>query len=252
MIAIELTRFFCGPRSYTRADSYIGCWKTEPDDNCHPIVGYMSGAIDQMKHFDDQPEAWSFGKWKPVKSANNHAKYWLSASAIGLEYRGSDLIAKATALHEKAEQLGYAHCLFTSKTRSGEATVTIMFPLTESINEGQYARLAKVLMSELDEYKAADGNCAMTHLFHVDRNSEVMAFEGAVIAPKTKIKETAKLYQSMDPNTFCSGGKRAAPHLNEPTFTSHDGLFEWSPTPSEKAQATADELLASVGVRLDS
>lgn len=250
MTPIDLTRFNVGPRSYTRADAYIGCWKTDPSDNCHPITGYMVGAIDLMKRDSNQPEAWSFGKWKTVKAANNHAEYWLGANAIGLEYRGKDLAAKAATLHEKADALGYAHCLFDTMTRKGEATVTIMFPLTESINEGQYARLAKVLMSELDEFNAADGNCAMTHLFHVHSGSAVHAYEGAVISPKAKIKETAKMYQNLDPNYYCGAGKRAAPHICMPTFTSHEGLFEWSPTSSEKAQATADELLKSIGVNL--
>lgn len=249
MTTLALTRFHVGPRSYSRADAFLACWKADTD-NCHDIASYMDGLTKQMQKFPDEPQAWSFGQWKSVKAANNHAEYWLNATAIGLEYRGKDLAAKAKALHEKAEALGYAHVLFDTMTRKGEATVTIMFPLTESINEGQYARLAKVLMSELDEYLAADGNCAMTHLFHVHAGTAVHRFDGAVIAPKAKIKETAKLYQSMDANQFCAGGKRAIPHIVEPTFTSHDGLFEWAASPVEKAQQTADQLLASIGVKL--
>ncbi|WP_168708727.1 hypothetical protein [Sphingobium sp. PAMC28499] len=250
MTKITLTRFNVSPRSYSYQDCYRACFDPNAGENCPGILGYMDGLIQLMGKFTAEPAAWSFGEWKGSKAANNHAEFWLSASAIGLEYRGKDLSAKAAALHEKAEALGYAHIIFDSMTRKGEDTVTIVFPLTEAINEGQYARLAKVLMSELDEYLAADGNCAMTHLFHVHERTAVQRFDGAVIAPKAKIKETAKLYQSMDPNQYCAGGKRAVPHLVEPTYTSHDGLFEWAPSEAEKAQRTADELLASIGVKL--
>ncbi|MGA1849496.1 hypothetical protein VH570_01495 [Sphingobium sp. HT1-2] len=251
MTRIDLTRFHVGPRSYSRADAYIACWKADTD-NCHDLASYMEGLIKQMAKFTDQPQAWSFSKWKTNKGANNHAEYWISAGAIALEYRGKDLAKKAVALHEAADNLGYAHIVMDSMSRKGEATVTIIFPLTEHVNEGQYARLAKVLMSELDVYQAADGNCAMTHLIHVHKDCAIIRYDGAVLAPGAKIKETAKLYQSMDANQFCGAGKRAIPHIVEPTFTSHDGLFEWSNTDEEKAQKTADELLATIGVKLNS
>lgn len=251
MIQLTLTRFHVTQRGYSRCDAYKACWKTLPDDNCHPIAGYMAGAIELMKTQDDQPQAWSFGNWKSTKNVNNHKDNWIEATAIGLEYHGKDLAAKAQALHDAAEALGYAHAIFDTMSRKGDASVTIMFPLSEAINEGQYARLAKVLMCEINEYRAADGNCAMTHLFHIHPETTIMAYEGAVLAPKAKIKETRDLYQSKDPNEFCVGGKRAIPHLVDPIITSHDGLFSWATTPAEKAQQLeADLLLKSIGVHL--
>jgi hypothetical protein len=251
MIQITLTRFQVTQRGYSRYDVYKACWKTLPDDNCHPITGYMAGAAKLMKTQKNQPQAWSFGNWKSTKNVSNHKDNWNSATAIGLEYRGKDLAAKAQALHDAADELGYAHAIFNTMTRKGEATISIMFPLTETINEGQYARLAKVLMCELGVYLAADGNCAMTHLFHIHEDAQVIQYEGAVLAPKAKIKETRDLYQSKDPNEFCVGGKRAIPHLVDPIITSHDGLFTWATTPAEKAQQLeADLLLKSIGVHL--
>ncbi|WP_223177755.1 hypothetical protein [Sphingobium sp. KCTC 72723] len=211
----------------------------------------MLGAIEHMKRFDDQPAAWSFGTWKNLKTANNHEEYWLSSTAIALEYHGKDLAAKGAALHAALDRLGYAHVIFDSMTRKGEATVSVMIPLTEAVNKGQYARLAKVLMSEINEYRAADGNCAMTHLCHVHSESEIVAHEGAILAPMAKIKETKDLYQGQDPNAFCGAGKRAIPHITPPTFTSHDDLFVWTKTDVEIARDDADAILAKIGLKLN-
>ena len=68
-------------------------------------------------------------------------------------------------------------------------------------------------------------------------------------APRQKIKETEKMWQSMDPRRFEAGGPAAAVHLSAPVVT-HDGMFVWTDTPEEKAAKTADELLRSIGVSL--
>ncbi|BBF70107.1 hypothetical protein [Sphingomonas bisphenolicum] len=204
----------------------------------------------QMANFTNEPAAWSFSEWKNLKATNNTSEYWLAATAIVLEYRSKDLAQIGETLHEKASALGYAHILMDSLSRKGERTATIVFPLTERVNKEQYARLAKVLMSELNVFHAADGNCAMTHLIHVDETCQQAVVDGAVIVPRAKIKETERLYQNMDPNYFCAGGPAAAVHIAPPVVTSHDGMFEWAPSGVEKAQMTADAVLASIGVSL--
>ncbi|MEG8219250.1 hypothetical protein OSJ57_01285 [Sphingomonas sp. HH69] len=91
---------------------------------------------------------------------------------------------------------------------------------------------------------------AFTHLIHVDHLCDQLLVPGAVIAPKAKIKETEKAYQNMDPRRFEAGGPAAAVHLVAPILTSHDGMFEWTPNASEKAQMDANALLASICVDL--
>jgi len=250
MTPITLTRFHTNPRSYGFADSYRACWQSTPEGSCHSIHGYMNGLMKQMTHFTSEPTAWSFSEWKPLKSANNSSEYWLSATAVVLEYRGKDLPQVAADLHTRASELGYAHILMDSRSRKGEATMTIVFPLTERVNKDQYARLAAVLSEELGQYRAAEGNMAATHLIHVDERCQQAVIEGAIIAPRAKIKETEKLYQSFDPRRFEAAGPVAGVQIGQPTFTSHDGLFEWSTTDEERAAMDADQLLRSIGADL--
>ena len=239
MTPLTITRFNVGPRAYSKQDVYKACWKTEPEDNCHGIDGYLNGLLKQMAHFPDEPAAWSFSEWKG-KGCNNHKENWLSASAVVLEYRGKDLAQVAADLNTRAKSIGYAHLLLDSLSRKGEKTITIIFPLTENVNKDQYARLAAVLSEELGQYRAAEGNMAVSHLIHMDKDCAIHLEEGAVIAPRQKIKETEKLYQSMDPRRFEAGGPSAGAQIAEPCVT-HDGLFDWG-TPKD-----ADELLRSLG-----
>ena len=246
MTKITLTRFNVGPRSYSKQDSYVACWKSNPDQNCPSIDGYLNGLIKQMQKFTDEPAAWSFSEWKG-KGSNNTLDNWMAATAVVLEYRGKDLSQVAADLHTRANELGYAHIIMDSLSRKGEQTIAIIFPITESINKDQYARLASVLSEELGQYRAAEGNMAVSHLVHVDARCSVAAIDGAVIAPKAKIKETAKLYQSMDPRRFEASSAKAGAQIAEPVFT-NDGLFEFPATPAE----SADALLRSIGVVLQS
>jgi len=249
MTAITLTRFIVNPRSYAYSDSYKACLDSTAGDNCHSIQLYMDGLMHQMQMHHDEPTAWSFSEWR---RGNNTSEYWLRATAVVLEYRGKDLAQVTTELNAKATNLGYAHILMDSLTRNGEQTISIVFPLTEAIDKKQYARLASVLMEELGQYRAADGNMACTHLIHIDARCEQAFIPGAVIAPRAKIKETEAAYQNMDPKRFEAGGSAAGVHLVAPITTSHDGMFEWTPNAAEKAQIDANALLASIGVDLTS
>jgi len=247
MTPITLTRFNVNPRSYTKQDSYQACWHTDDDDNCPGIGAYLSGLITQMSKFHDEPAAWSFSSWKNLKNTNNTLDNWISASAIVLEYRAKDPAKVAANLYTKAVQYGYAHILMESMNRKGETTVSIIFPLAENVNKDQYARLAAVLSEELGQYRAAEGNMAVSHLIHVDKNCAAFCIEGAVIAPRQKIKETEKLYQNMDPHRFTASGPQDAVHVGAPIVT-HDGLFEWAETEQEKAQRRTAELMSSMGL----
>ena len=234
MYNITLTRFNVNPFSYSYADQYRGCWKSTNGD-CHGIDGYMDGLIKQMARHTDEPAAWSFSEWKPRKATNNKAENWLRATAVILEYNTkNDAAEVAVALHDKATSLGYAHILMYSKSRNGDATTTIIFPLAEAIDDKQYARLASVLMEELGQYRAASGNMAMTHLIHVDETCSFVAADGAVIAPAPKIKDTFKLYQSMDCKRFEASSAKAGVQLVAPMVTSSDGLFEFPETAAER------------------
>ncbi len=251
MTNITLTRFDCNPRSYSRNDhGYRACWNPDTDGNCHNIATYMSGLIQQMGKFDGEPLAWSFSDWKGPKGGNNSLDHWQAATAVVLEYRTKDAAQTVSDLYDKATALGYAFIIMESLNRNSELTITIIFPLTESVNKDQYARLASVLSEELGQYRAEPGNMAVTHLIHVDKGCQLHQAHGAVIAPRQKIKDTEKLYQNFDPKRFEASSAKAAVHLVEPIVT-HDGLFEWAPTAQDQAQRTADELLASIGVKLD-
>lgn len=250
MTPITLTRFDMNPRSYSFFDAYRACWKSSDTDSCHSVAKYMTGLIQQMKRYTTEPAAWSFSEWRNTKATNNTLEYWQSATAIVLEYRGKDHSQVATDLYEKAQSLGYAFILMDSLSRKGEQTVTIIFPLSEAVNKEQYARLASVLSEELGQYRAAEGNMAATHLIHVDERCSLHMEDGAILAPRQKIKETEKLYQTMDPKRFEAAGPFAGVQIAEPVIT-HGGLFEWAETAQDKAQRTADELLASIGVKLD-
>ncbi|OAH42747.1 hypothetical protein AX777_05785 [Sphingobium yanoikuyae] len=242
---------------YARADSYVALWDHARhvggnlDEPSYHIASYMYGAIEQMKKFDKEPTAWGFGLYTTAQGTLNEADYWLETKTLLLPFHAKDRAKKRQELHEAAEKLGYAHVIFDTISSKGEPTVSIIVPLTEAINAKQYARLVTVLGFELGHWRAAKGYSAMTHLVHVDQNCVVESYDGAILAPKAKIKETAKMYQNIDKDYFCAAGPRAIPHLVEPTFTSHDGLFEWTPTETEKAIQTADQLLATIGVKLN-
>ncbi|WP_152528130.1 hypothetical protein [Sphingobium lactosutens] len=255
MIQQYLTRFDRTRVGYSLVDTYHADWNpTSHHDNggqTYDIAGYLFGAVTLMKDRPTEPKAWGFGSYVGKKGSENTSDNWRETRTIKLEYHTKDRPQKRRELHEAAERLGYAHCVFDSSDRYGAPTVAIILPLTEAINEGRYARLATVFAFELDHWRAVDGYSSMTHLAHVDQDCVIETFEGAVISPSAKIKETKNLYQNINPKHFCAAGPKAAVHLVEPIFTSHDGLFEWTATATETAQMTADSLLASIGVRLD-
>lgn len=242
MYDITLTRFNVNPRSYSKQDHYKACWKTCESDNCPTIGSHIKGLFKQLARFPDEPAAWSFSEWKG-RGSNNTLDNWIAATAVVLEYRGSDLSQVAADLNTRAEKLGYAHLIMDSLTRKGDKSITIIFPLTDAVNKDQYARLAAVLSEELGQYSAVEGNMAASHLIHVDQHCAVAVIEGAVISPKAKIKETEKLYQQFDPRRFEAKSAKAGAQIAAPVVT-HDGLFEWTSTPAEEA----DALLARLGV----
>ncbi|GGO89933.1 hypothetical protein GCM10011329_01060 [Stakelama pacifica] len=57
-------------------------------------------------------------------------------------------------------------------------------------------------------------------------------------------------YQNMDPKRFEASGPAAGIQIAQPTITSHDGMFEWSTSESERAAMNADQLLESIGADL--
>lgn len=254
MIQQHLTRFDVTRDGYSLVDSYLADWNpTSHHDNggkTYDIAGYLFGAVGLMKDFPNEPKAWGFGRYNGKTGSENEKANWVETRTIKLEYYAKDRPQKRRELHEAAERLGYAHCVFDSSDRYGATTVAIILPLTEAINQGQYARLATVFAFELNHWRAVDGYSSMTHLAHVDKDCVIETFEGAVISPSAKIKETKNLYQHINSKHFCAGGPKAVAHLVPPVITSHDGLFEWTATPVETAQRTADELLASIGVKL--
>lgn len=242
-MTITLTRFNVNPRSYSNEDTYKGVFMPDEENRHWDIEAHLLGLLKHMATFTDEPAAWSFSEWKG-KGSNNTKDNWIAATAVVLEYRGKDLAQVASELHTRATELGYAHLLMDSLSRKGEKTITIIFPLTESINKDQYARLASVLSEELGQYRAAEGNMAATHLVHVDKDCSVAALAGAIISPRHKIKETEKLYQSMDPRRFEAGGPAAAVQIVAPVVT-HDGLFDWGTQPE-----TAGEVMERLGATL--
>ncbi|QSR15762.1 hypothetical protein [Novosphingobium sp. KA1] len=252
MISITLTRFYANPRSYSYADTYKACLDPNAGYNCAGIQSYMTGLIRQMANHAGEPVAWSFSEWRGTKATNNTKEYWQTATAIVLEYRTKDNGAEiALALHTKATDLGYAHIIMDSLSRKGEPSITVVFPLTESVNAEQYARLAAVLSEELGVYNAAEGNMAPTHLIHVDGRCSQYVADGAVIAPRGKIKETQHLYQSMDPRRFEARSAPAALHLEKPVVTSEDGLFEWPETDAEAIIRRCNEQIGGRAEKAD-
>ncbi|WP_454884016.1 hypothetical protein [Sphingomonas oryzagri] len=223
MTDISLTQFDVTKKGYRWAFAY----KAMTSGFGHSIMDYMTGLVGIIRNYSDSPRAWSFCEWK---RGDNSMTNWLHATAIALEYKvkPGTYEDRLTDLNERVSALGYRYMILDSQTRAGKQTLSFVFPLTETINSDQYARLAAVLMEEIGAYGAAEGNMAATHLVHVHERCAQEMIEGAILHPRSKINETEKLYQVFDPCRFEAWSAAAGAQISMPTVTSHDGLFEWS------------------------
>lgn len=233
MANISLTQFDVTKRGYRWAFAYKASTGIG-----HSITDYMAGLIGIIKAYPDSPRAWSFCEWK---RGDNHKENLLHATAIVLEYkvRPGTYEDRLSDLNARVERLGYRYIILDSESRTGKQTISFVFPLTESIDAGLYARLAAVLMEEIGAYGAADGNMAATHLIHVNERCDQKMFEGAILHPRGKQKETEALYQNFDPCRFEAWGPSAGAQIGQPTVTSHDGLFEWAGKDADQIMALA-------------
>jgi hypothetical protein len=245
---ITLTKFDV-TRSGYRYNSTDRAILTSDTENT--ILDFMVQNISKAKTNRKEPLAWSFSEWHETKETTNKEQFWLRSTAIALEYRYKDKDQNLLEeLNERALALGEAHTLIDSTDRSGKRTATIVFYLSETVDRGQYARLSKIRMHELGFYGAASGNCAMTHLIHINENSDVLSFEGTIISPRSKIKETSKMYQDRNPDYFCARGPTAAVQLAPQMITSEDNLFEFPLTARERESMNVDAMLLSMGMDL--
>jgi hypothetical protein len=245
MTPVTLSRFEKSARSYTYIDAYKACLSSA-DSNCATIERYMQGLITQMHNHADEPCGWSFAEWR---KGTNVASNLVGANAILLEYAmkrdDTDLI---TRLHAKAQKLGWAFFMIDTETKNGN-TLTVVWPLTSSVNQAQYARLASILAEEMDEYGMEHGCLAATHIINVHRQSTPIVIQGTPLDPVKEIKRTAKLYQRLNSRKYEGTrpvSKLTTPSENEPQAI-EDGLFLFFETPKEKAQREALEVMARHG-----
>ncbi|MGW8278902.1 hypothetical protein ACWGK7_05340 [Sphingomonas aurantiaca] len=151
-------------------------------------------------------------------------------------------------LHDRAEDLGWAHFLIDTEAKSGN-TITIVFPLTSAIDQAQYARLASILAEQLDEYRMEHGCLAATHIVQVHRTTSPVVFTGTAMDPLKEIKRTAKMYQRLNARKYEGtrpSGKLLTQSEDAPQAI-EDGLFVFFETPQEKTQREALEVMARYG-----
>lgn len=244
MTTVTLSRFYKGRNSYTFQDSYKGCLSNQ-DENCAPIQGYMDGLIAQMNHLADEPTGWSFAEWR---KGTNLASNLIGAHAIILEYAlDRDDTEIVQRLHDKAKALSWAFFMLDTETKNGN-TITAVFPLTESIPQAQYARLASILAEELDEYGMEHGSLAATHIVHVHRMTSACVFTGRAMNPSAEIKRTAKMYQRLNARKFEGTRPRSKTTTqSEGPLEIQDGLFTFYETPKERREREALEIMAQYG-----
>ncbi len=244
METITLTRFEKSTRAFTNIDSYKACLSND-EDNCHPIASYMDGLVRQLRNYPDEPTGWSFAEWS---KGTNIASNLIGANAIMLEYaRTRDDAEIVTRLHDRAKELGWSFFMIETETKSGN-TITVVWPLTTLINQAQYARLASILVEEMDEYGMEHGCLAATHIVQVHRTSLCVVVPGRPMNPEAEIKRTAKLYQRLNARKY-EGTRpaRAITQADDAPQAVEDGLFVFFETPAEKAQREALEVMARFG-----
>lgn len=244
METITLTRFEKSTRAFTAIDSYKACLCNE-NDNCHPIGTYMDGLIRQLRNHADEPTGWSFADWR---KGTNIASNLIGANAIMLEYaRTRDDAEIVTRLHDKAKELGWSFFLIETETKGGN-TITVVWPMTSTINQAQYARLASILAEEMDEYGMEHGCLAATHIVQVHRSSLCVVVAGKTLNPEAEIKRTANLYQRLNARKY--EGTRPVTKFtqaDDAPLAIEDGLFCWFETKEEKTQREAFEVMTRFG-----
>ncbi len=245
MTSVSLSRFEKSARCFTLIDNYKACL-SNADENCAPVQGYMDGLIRQLHNHTDEPTGWSFATWR---KGTNVASNLVGANAVMLEYALSrDDTEIVQRLHDKARDLGWAHMLIDTETKSGN-TITLVFPLTSQIDQAQYARLASILAEQLDEYRMEHGCLAATHIVQVHRTTSPVVFSGTAMDPVKEIKRTAKMYQRLNARKYEGtrpSGKLLTQNENAPQAI-EDGLFVFFETPQEKARREAFEVMARYG-----
>lgn len=252
MITTTLSRFERSSRAFTYIDNYQACLSAQ-DANCHPIQGYMDGLIRQLRNHPNEPTGWSFATWKAGTNLTSNLK---GANAIVLEYampsHDTEIINR---LRDRAEDMGWAYFLINTETRAGN-TISIVWPLTSSINPQQYARLASIMAERVGEYRLEAGSLAATHIITVHASTLPIVVQGPALDGEAEIKRTAKLYQRLNARKW----ERHRPAPQSPEERQHDeagsleqsddGLFLWPLSEAERRKRNADELLASLGVAL--
>lgn len=245
MFPVALSRFSKSDRAFTYIDAYKACLSNSAD-NCHPISTYMEYLIKQVNRMPDEPTGWSFAEWR---KGTNVAANFVAAHAIMLEYAiPRDDTEIVTRLHDKAAKLGWAFFMIDTETKRGNS-ITLVFPLTTGINQGQYARLASIFAEELDEYRMEHGCLAATHIVQVHRSTISMVVEGIPLDPVKELKRTAKMYQNLRALQYEGTRPRGKPvtRSDDAPQAIEDGLFVFFETPADKAKREALEVMARFG-----
>jgi hypothetical protein len=222
MSTINLTRFAKTAGGYKRIDTFA----LESGETLATALTETA----QLAAAEPIKQAWSFSHFNAGRMSGETWKY---ASAIILEYH---LNTKASTSHEErvqevigaAERVNLAYYLLDTQTRYGERTLTLVFPLSDSINAARYSRLASVLATQLDIYEASAGIQSHTHLIHLHEGTTVAYRDGLCINPDSFIHLTKDEAQTIDPLQFERLRPAVAAQLEAPTWTAcEEGLFSW-------------------------
>ncbi len=229
-MAITLTRFADTVGSYNVYDAYVASYYAG-DQNVR-LETLLEIMKEHMASFLDQPTAFHFGEWKAGK---NDSKNLVANHTITLEYLANEGLAER--LVAKLNKLDWSYYMFDSFDHVGHSTVTVVVPLATSVDFGQYTRLASILAYQLDEYSAADGFVAHTHLIHFDRRTEIVVRKATLLDPVPYIRKTKNDYQGIRALKYEKRRPHNAHkvHLEEPTWTQDDsGLFAFPETPAQR------------------
>jgi hypothetical protein len=176
-----------------------------------------------------QLQAWSFCQFLSGKMSS---ETWRAGTAIILEYMLANHDDPATedrvnALIRGAHRTQLGFFIGDTQTRYFDRTISLVFPLLEPVSPARYARLASVLAAQIDQYEAASGIIAHTHLVHCHQGSSWSWSDGPTISPDSFIRLTKDEAQTIDPQQFERRRPAAAPTQAPTGVDSDDGLFAW-------------------------
>jgi hypothetical protein len=231
MNTIEITRFDSGRRGYTKADA--SKVPVNPEGRLEAVVLHIENAVAQLRYGQGQPRGLSFAGYRGSRCINRDSNI-TGVYALALDYK----IGQIEKVVEAADRLGYAHLIVITENRAQtENAVSLVIPFTAPLNVGQYARIASCIATELGVYGLLEGALAATHIINVHATTTTAFVRGEILDGEAYIKRTAKDFQGMDARKF--EGKEpiarqaARVQMERPTFTSHDGMFEWNTTDAD-------------------